>query len=115
MILGFKPRFEGKIAEGTKVHTIREDKKNRWTKGRTIHFAVGVRTKAYRQIGTGVCTSVQAIKINKPYVTVDNRPLTLDEINELAIRDGFTDVDAFFEWFSQSFEGKLIHWTEFKY
>lgn len=115
MILGFKLRFERPIADGTKVHTIREDKHNRWSIGRPIHFAVGVRTKAYRQIGKGVCTSVQAIKIDKPHVSIDSRPLTLDEVNELAIRDGFKDVDEFFEWFSQSFEGKLIHWTDFKY
>jgi len=57
MILGFKTKtkdgrytnFVEKIEKGEKIHTIREDKLNRWRAGRIIHAAVGVRTNEYRQ------------------------------------------------------------------
>lgn len=48
MILSFKEQFIPKILDGTKIHTIREDKKNRWEAGKKIHFATGVRTKNYK-------------------------------------------------------------------
>ena len=61
MILGFKPQFVPLILTGAKIHTIREDKHNRWKAGNTIHFATGIRTKNYRQFDIGVCYSVQTI------------------------------------------------------
>jgi len=45
MILGFKTKFTDKILNGSKIHTIRKDSKNRWKVGNTIHFANGIRTK----------------------------------------------------------------------
>lgn len=47
MILGFKPQFVQPIIDRTKIHTIREDKHNRWVPGKVIHMATGVRTKSY--------------------------------------------------------------------
>ncbi len=61
MILGFKNQFEPLILDGTKIHTIREDKHNRWRRGRDIHFATGIRTKNYNQFFSGKCKSTQRV------------------------------------------------------
>ena len=63
MILGFKKQFPPMILVGTKIHTIREDKHDRWKAGNKIHFATGIRTKNYNQFYSGVCKSVQAITL----------------------------------------------------
>lgn len=42
MLLTFsKPQFKNLILDGTKIHTIRLDKTNRWKKGMKIHFWMG--------------------------------------------------------------------------
>lgn len=132
MILGFKERFVSKIAEGSKIHTIREDAHERWKPGMTIHFATGVRTKNYKQFMECKCCGVQAIEIK--YLSIDEYPLVLrpmvyidnhliydpatnhdNGIDQLAENDGFDCVDDFFDWFSSDFKGKIIHWTYLRY
>ena len=61
MILGFKKQFVPLILDSSKIHTIRQDPKDRWKAGNKIHFATGTRTKAYSQFKEGVCHSVQPI------------------------------------------------------
>jgi uncharacterized protein YqfB (UPF0267 family) len=128
MILGFNRRFEKPILKGDKVHTIREDRKNRHSGGGRLHLSIGVRTKAYRCLKETLCTGVQQIEIlygNGGYcdvfvyqdarVLVDGRELSYPEVTELAKNDGFDSQDAFFKWFSSDFKGKIIHWTNLKY
>lgn len=128
MILGFlkgfqvngsrkQTNFEDKIKEGIKKHTIRDDSKNRWQAGRKIHFANGVRTSKYNNFKMGVCKSVQEIHIVDRMVFIDQRKLSLDEIDGLAINDGFDNTSDFWSWFDDytPFLGKLIHWTDLKY
>jgi len=124
MILGFKPQFVEPINSGVKIHSIREDKTDRWKEGNTIHFATGVRTKDYNNFKTDVCKSTQSIKIsyfigiffaNRITVYVDDRALNPFEISELATNDGFASTEDFFKWFDKDFEGKIIHWTDFRY
>lgn len=121
MILAFKKQFVEPILKGSKIHTIREDKHNRWKKHNTIHFATGVRTKNYNCFNEDICYSVQTIEINRTYfkgaeiVIVDNRILEDSEILRLAKNDGFKTKNDFFEWFNTDFKGKIIHWTNLKY
>lgn len=132
MNLGFKEQFIPKIIDGTKKHTIRDDKPNRWGKGAIIHFATGVRTKNYNCFKRGICLSTQTIEFkwqnyNKALVSegwsvkvfIDGRDVTNDDIiDELAVNDGFADRKAFFEWeawYKKDFKGKIIHWTDLKY
>jgi uncharacterized protein YqfB (UPF0267 family) len=128
MITGFKNRFEQPIEDGTKKHTIREDKNDRYKEGKWLHLAVGVRTKAYRLLKKVVCTGTQKIQIlygNGGYfegfayqdvrVLIDGRELGYREVSELAKNDGFDMQDSFFKWFNKDFTGKIIHWTELKY
>lgn len=126
MILPFKPQFVKSILSGTKKHTIRTDKFNRWCSGRKIEMATGVRTKHYHQFGSGICMAVQKIDIwwtalGVPFVYVDARLLNSFETKQLALNDGFYSETDFFSWFEplrsddKIYTGKLIHWTELKY
>lgn len=122
MILPFKPQFVPRILSGRKIHTIREDKTNRWKPGNKIQMATGVRTKNYNCFKTAVCISVQTIEIKYfmgcgkfPIIKIDGE--LLDENFELALfqNDGFDSREDFFSWFDSDFKGKIIHWTYFKY
>ena len=124
MVLGFKPQFEEPILQGRKKHTIRIDKNDRWKPGMKIHFATGVRTRLYHQFYEGFCKSTQKIQIlwdnisqNGEVVSIliDGRLIDLDEVETLAINDGFEDVSEFLNWFNEDFEGKIIHWTDLRY
>ena len=124
MVLGFKPQFEEPILQGRKKHTIRIDKNDRWKPGMKIHFATGVRTRLYHQFYEGFCKSTQKIQIlwdnislNGEFVSVliDGRPIDFDEVETLAVNDGFEDVSEFLNWFDEDFKGKIIHWTDLRY
>jgi hypothetical protein len=133
MILSFKKQFIEPILSGSKIHTIREDKNNRWKRGRSIQFADGVRTKLYNEFKSGTCISTQTIefkwtKHNAGLVSeswgvqvfIDGRNVTneTDIVDRLVIADGFKDRKEFFEWEAwnkKDFEGKIIHWTDIKY
>jgi hypothetical protein len=95
-------------------------------------MATGVRTKLYKQFNADKpnlkkCISTQAIEIKYykhvgmgkilvgPSVCIDGRSLTALEIHDLAINDGFNNIDHFFEWFNTDFKGKIIHWTALSY
>ncbi len=61
---------------------------------------------------------IQKITIDEIGVSIDQKSLTLKEISELAINDGFESTRRFFEWFENygsEFSGKLIHWTDKRY
>lgn len=124
MILPFKPQFVEPILNGSKIHTIREDKNNRWKKFAPIQMATGVRTKNYNCFNNNHhVTAIQSIKIVcsidptiEPEIIIDGNFLFKAEKEQLAINDGFknlTDMMAFFDF--QPFTGKIIHWTEFTY
>jgi hypothetical protein len=137
-----------------KLHTIREDKPNRWHEGLTIHMAYGHRTKQYDQFNKGhdrisTVTGIQAIRIehvlgptvgmntnyfyNHAYqkkhqkapggvtmfhtckMFIDDVEMSIDQMKELAVNDGFESLDNFFDWFSEPFVGKIIHWTDITY
>lgn len=132
MVLGFKRKhkdgrptgFAPKILSGVKKHTIREDEPDRWKEGVIIQMAYGVRTKDYEQFNAGrsdleVCTGTQKIEIkwkNHDYtVKVDGRVLSREQVELLAINDGFDDLVEFLTWFSADFKGKIIHWTKLRY
>lgn len=122
MILGFKAQFVEPIVSGTKIHSIREDKPDRWKEGNTIHFATGVRTKKYDNFKTDTCKGTQDIEINwksnyidDTVVKIDGKALNLSQKQRLAWNDGFVNLFEFYAWFSSDFKGKIIHWTDFKY
>jgi len=123
MTLGFQQKFLPIILDGRKIHTIRKDQKNRWKAGRKIHFATGVRTSEYNQFMTGVCTGVQDINIMTGeiyHITINGRQIENFEISDLVKNDGFETLYEFYDFFEKTygrglFEGKLIHWTDYRY
>lgn len=119
MILSFKKQFVTPIVKAQKKHTIREDNKDRWHKGKVIHCATGLRTRDYQEFARLWCTHTQKIEIRYldgiPRVYVDGLKLTDIGMQTLAANDGFETIQDFFKWFKKDFTGKIIHWTNLKY
>lgn len=56
------------------------------------------------------------IAMHKALVLIDDRALKEDEIEQLAINDGFKDVNLFFKYFNKPVENMEIrHFTDLKY
>lgn len=116
-----------KIEIYPKLHTIRAG--NRWKAGDKIHMAYGVRTKNYEQFNKGISEleyvkSVQNFAIKwypgddihpNGSITVGIDGTIIDDVNQLAINDGFDDLLYFMKWFNKDFTGQIIHWTNLRY
>jgi len=128
MILTFKPQFVEAIKAGTKIHTIREDKKGRWRKNMRIHFWDGNPRNVSsnpRQFGIGICTQVNDIHIDfvKEAITITDHIakksttiLYFELLDEFARKDGFENWTYMMMWFYNTypdinyiFRGKLIY------
>lgn len=111
------------VIENPKIHTIREDKSNRWKTGSKIHFVIKNRTPDRFQFAPVIpCISTQRIEIKPTFKQVSIllpydhlMDLSKEEISELAINDGFECVEDFWDYFSEDFTGKIIHWTDHQY
>ena len=124
-----KDSFVEAIQKGGKIHTIRADPHRRWRPRMTIQHWRGnprnVRAKPYK-FADGECKGVQDIGIVCTkrsnwgvsfIVFIDGRPLVGNEIETLAKNDGLT-LDEFGLWFlkdTDAFDGRIIHFTDFKY
>lgn len=116
-----------------KIHTIREDKNNRWEENIKIDFFINVRKKdMFRFAPVLPVVSTQSFELkyheNTFLVYVDeklfffgNRDFTINEFEnydgmlELVHNDGFDTIEDFCNYFNESYKGKIIHWTNFKY
>ena len=116
-----------------KLHTIREDKTDRWKPGTMIDFFINVRKPNMFRFAPRVpVVSVQKIDINwcdnpyndnlNPVVWIDDLifydkefSTGEDKMRQLAINDGFETTEDFFAYFNEDFKGKIIHWTDLKY
>ena len=127
MILNFKPVNVLPVQAGTKIHSMREDKHNRWKVGMDIQFSTGARTKWYKKFRTdGKCLGLQKVDIYQgsrhAMVRVDGRILTDKEKLTLAKNDGFKNVFAMMRFFVpevplipselNKWHGRIIHWTD---
>jgi hypothetical protein len=121
MNLSFHKKFVPKILNGSKIHTIREDKHNKWIPQMRIHFCTGLRTKNYDCFKLGHCITTQSFSIKHkgdpdyPSVFIDGVAVDYKVVLKLAKNDGFYGYDDFFAWFNKDFDGKIIHWTDFRY
>ena len=136
--------MDGKIYEGydfhpdatamlPKLHTIRTDEKNRWKKGVLIDFFINARQKKMFRFAPRIPAKfIQHISIlhdvGHVIMLIDDVFFGeiwhhgLDDIYEystdlesLSKNDGFESVEHFFNYFSEDFHGKIIHWTDLKY
>jgi hypothetical protein len=124
MLLGFKPRFESKILDKSKRHTIRPKRKKRPRPGQPCHCYVNPRQKTMRLLGRWYCVRVQDIWIKVARfgpkgpaigyaILVDGDRLKADEREALAIADGFENFGEMMEFWSGRlpFHGDIIHWN----
>ena len=127
--------FEAKLKAGSKIHTIRADKKGWWDKcaeainsGRKYLSLREWTGRPYnsdqRTLGEVDKIGLQSITMTyssddaMPKAWVDGKPIPVET---LAKNDGL-DVQDFVEWFfgtplynGNVFEGKIIHLTDFRY
>lgn len=110
--------------ENPKIHTIREDKNERWKPGTKIDFFINCRQKnMFRFAPVLPVVSVQKIEIivdkfefmNDYQIKIDGKLLSIEEKVKLALYDGFDNLLHFFMYFNEDFTGKIIHWTDLKY
>ena len=120
------PEHKPAVLAGTKIHSMREDKHNRWKVGMTIHFSTGARTKNYNQFSQGKCLGLQKVGLYQGsvgiMVLVDGRQLLGKEILEVARNDGYADIASWMRFFvpeipedpndMNQWTGKIIHWTD---
>jgi hypothetical protein len=113
-----------------KLHTIREDKNNRWKPGTMIDFFINARQKNMFRFAPKIpVVSEQKIEINwfckkeyEPFywwknvtICVDDVYLSCEQCIELAQNDGFDTIEDFFNYFNKNYKGKIIHWTDLRY
>jgi len=127
MILNFKPAHILPVQAGTKIHSMREDKHNRWKVGMDIQFATGARTKWYKKFRKdGKCLGLQWVDLYQgsvgALVQIDGFIRNHKEMLELAKNEGFKSVEAMMRFFiaevplepndMNEWHGKIIHWTD---
>jgi len=124
-----------------KIHTFREDKKDRWKAGNKIDFFINCRQKdMFRFAPVLPVVSVQEVFMTKrgndleitiakvgSYIGSDDSYLYHHAKKELAINDGFDSLEEFNAYFLERineqytetgnswFSGKIIHWTDLRY
>ena len=115
-------RFPPLIKEGIKIHTIREDRHDRWKPGMDIHHWMhNPRNRSKNpfpflpEIHRLVSKQIISIEPQIQMVRIDGRYLSMNVIDELAFNDGLENRRVFLKWFTQSFSGYILHWTNKKY
>ena len=113
-----------------KLHTIREDKSDRWRAGVMIGFFINARQKNMFRFAPRIpVVSTQRILMSYAYaniihITINGRRLNdWQEKEKLAINDGFESWGDFVDYFipiiekseNGFFTGKIIHWTDLRY
>jgi hypothetical protein len=124
--LNFKKCFAPRIKSGMKRQTIRAHRKNPIERGDMLYLYTGLRTKNCEKLGTAVCRDVFRIVLcpddRQVFLSCDGamKALTEEEIEVLAVDDGFTCPIMFFNFFQiqlvesgkpgNFFDGDLIKW-----
>lgn len=122
-LLNFQSRFAPLVESGEKRQTIRAYRKDgRDPKvGDRLYLYTGARTKACRKLGEARARLVREIRLSEAkgaglYAWLNAQVLSLDETEELAMRDGFYGSEEMQDWFLEThglpFRGLLIEWGE---
>ena len=111
--LSFQAQFAPKVESGAKRCSIRAKRKHPIKVGDTLFLYTGMRTKACRKLRQAACTATTPIVIDGIRVFTNGQELTGNQVNRLAIDDGFPTLQAFWAFFHKTdghFEGDLIEW-----
>lgn len=103
--------FKKKILSGQKIHAIKQDQENSWSLFEPIEFCEINKPEFMK----GICKGIQDIKIDDKNIFIEGCRLNKKQIELLSKNDGFDCIEHFFTYFQGRYEGKIIHWTEFKY
>ncbi|MWB92968.1 hypothetical protein GON26_01210 [Flavobacterium sp. GA093] len=113
-----------------KIHSIREDPKDRWEKGKKIDFFINVRKKdMFRFAPVLPVVSTQSVYMSYAYndiieISINGQQLhDQNKILEFVKNDGFDTWEDFFNYFyplirktkDNWYAAKIIHWTDLKY
>jgi hypothetical protein len=123
-LFNFHSTFAPLVESGQKRQTIRAERKRPIKVGELAHLYTGCRTKQARKLVnppppiTRVSPIVMRWKQGERYRSfecrVNGRKLSVSELQDLALADGFPDMHAFKAWFLPSgkteFKGQLSHW-----
>ena len=137
--------FNKSIITNPKLHTIREDKNDRWKVGTKIDFFINARQKdMFRFAPVLPVVSTQKVELiyienikeltclgitydrtctikidNKfygdAYLLADYVVSSSYNLTAFAQNDGFDNLEDFFVYFDKNYLGKIIHWTDLKY
>lgn len=107
----FRPQYADLVEKGKKRQTIRQ--KPRCKPGDVMQFYVGQRTKNCRKLGEGICTFVEMVEIDEHEIVIGHseiyrKPIELDK---LAVDDGFSDWEAFKEFFRKQYGLPFVGWV----
>lgn len=134
-------KFDNSIDHQPKIHTIREDKTERWKPGIMIDFFINARQVTMFRFAPRIpVISVQEIfmtsrgsmleiTVAKQGSYIGGEDFYVDAVTQgqLATNDGFSKYDDFRNYFlsvieangkatgNYWFSGKIIHWTNFNY
>ena len=112
--INFERRFADAVAKGTKLQTVRRDRKRPIVVGDRLQLYTGLRTKGARHLADAICTETQACEIDREDLFVGGRFLDGHDREGFATADGFKSYDAMASWFSNKsglpFSGRVIKW-----
>lgn len=140
MTVNYPIKFDLTRDYRAKIHTLREDKNDRWDDGIMIDFFINCRQpNMYRFAPVLPVVSTQNIIIKwyRPSEKTTTARIYIDDVSfacaiwqkgqednpiytgkgflEFVNNDGFDTIDDFFAYFKEDFTGKLIHWTDKRY
>lgn len=119
-ILNYQKKFAPLVEKGIKRQTIRARRKRPVRVGENLYHYTGLYTKSARLLRRCPCNYVADIDIDldidKRIEVVINRetPLSYEEKEALAKKDGFSNMDEMFNFFKDlyglPFYGQIIRW-----
>lgn len=107
-LLGYQAWKAGKVESGECTQTIRARRKNRIKVGETLYHYRCLRTNKARKILESVCseTFVLSLQVSKDGKTALWSAPEAEQVEQVALLDGFNDVKAMTKWFLENHEVK---------
>ena len=117
----FKKQFAAPILDGTKIGTIRNDRKRHARPGEELQLYTGMRTRQCRLVARKICKSVHRIRMGIDafrilYIRIDDKDLPDIQWDDFAVGDGFADISAMGVFWMKDhgqgvFTGVWIRWA----
>jgi len=112
--LNFQGRFAPLVESGEKTQTIRPLRKRPICAGDMLHLYTGMRTRACRKLGEGLCYMVSPITVTADCCYLYGFLVSNVRAERIAQRDGFGSWRELAAWFKAQyglpFNGVLIRW-----